>query len=105
VYFSFGAGSVRFSKSAFATGQTFADLPESITLEVPEGVFAPAGAVRVGGGGGAKMTAEKLAKAQALAAKQTARAQKAQEKAAKALAAAVKAGIATTEATPEPAAV
>lgn len=88
VYYSFGAGSIRFGKSAFAEG---AVPPETLGLEVPEGIFAPAGAVRVGGGGTRVPSAEKLAKLQANAAKATARAEKAKAKADKALAAATKA--------------
>lgn len=90
VYFSFGAGSVRFSKSAFLAG---AEAPAEVNLEVPEGVFAPAGVVRTGGGGGSRIPSpEKLAKLQANAQKAADRAKKAMEKANKALKAA---GVAT----------
>jgi hypothetical protein len=95
VYFSFGAGSIRMSKSVFVADAT---LPETLSLEVPEGVFAPAGTVRVGGGGGSRVPSpEKLAKLQASATKAADRAKKAQEKALKALKAAQKAGVAPTE--------
>jgi len=90
VYFSFGAGSIRMSKSVFVQG---AELPEELTLAVPEGVFAPAGVIRAGGGGSRVPSPEKLAKLQASAKKAEDRAKKAQEKAQKALKAAQKAGL------------
>src|SRR5580765_69701 len=73
VYYSFGAGSIRFSKSVFVAGQ---EAPAELSLEVPEGVFAPAGAIRATGGGSRVASPEKLAKLQAIAEKQEARSKK-----------------------------